>query len=441
MSAAGGEVLMNPISGTYRHGEPGGSDDSDPDSCLRFLADGKETEELFMVVDEELKMMAAVCEEGGQVLGPYLKHMGHLTHTEYLLRGRSHLDVRQILRQTMFAPTVTGSPVQNAARIITRYEPGGRGYYSGVLALLGSDEHGQTLDAPILIRTCELSAAGTFKASVGATLVRDSDPAGEVAETYAKLGGVRQALGTGAARPGGAVDRRFDDVRIEAALAARNETLAPFWTQRQAPAPAAEPRLRILIVNAEDEWTAMLAHQIRSLGMLADVCAWTAIPARPAADVVVAGPGPGDPTDAGDPRMGALRELIVDRIAQRLPLVAVCLSHQVLAAHLGMPIVKLPRSHQGTQLAIDLFGREERVGFYNSFAATVRGGAGVVPDGVEIAADPETGVVHGLRGPSFASVQFHAESILATYGIDILNRLITHTLRGAGRPGGSAGAR
>ncbi|NUU24345.1 MAG: hypothetical protein HOV68_23005, partial [Streptomycetaceae bacterium] len=84
VSAIGGEVVMNPISGTYRYP----ADGPDREGLLRFLRDGKEVDELFMVVDEELKMMSEVCDLGGQVLGPYLKEMGHLAHTEYVLRGQ-----------------------------------------------------------------------------------------------------------------------------------------------------------------------------------------------------------------------------------------------------------------------------------------------------------------------------------------------------------------
>ena len=61
-----------------------------------------------MVVDEELKMMCDICHEGGQVLGPFLKPMTHLVHTEYLLAGRTDRDVREVLRDTMYAATVTG---------------------------------------------------------------------------------------------------------------------------------------------------------------------------------------------------------------------------------------------------------------------------------------------------------------------------------------------
>ncbi|MEU1097466.1 chorismate-binding protein, partial [Streptomyces sp. NPDC005877] len=199
---AGGTVVMNPISGTYRYPAAGPT----AEDLLAFLSDEKEIDELSMVVDEELKMMCTVGDRGGVVVGPRLKEMAHLAHTEYELRGRSSMDAREVLRETMFAATVTGSPVQNACRVIERYETGGRGYYAGALALLGRDANGaQTLDSPILIRTADIAPDGRVRVPVGATLVRHSDPAGEVAETHAKAAGVLAALGVGggggAARP------------------------------------------------------------------------------------------------------------------------------------------------------------------------------------------------------------------------------------------------
>src|SRR3712207_6777541 len=131
VSVVDGLTMMNPSSGTFRHGSG---------DLLDVLADAKETEELYMVLDEELKMMAAVADGGGQVVGPYLKQMAHLTHTEYLLAGRGAMDVRDVLRETMFAPTVTGSPIENACRVIARHERRRRGSYAGVLALLDHED-------------------------------------------------------------------------------------------------------------------------------------------------------------------------------------------------------------------------------------------------------------------------------------------------------------
>ncbi len=194
----GGDVRMNPISGTFRIGHSG--PDGLKSRLLDFLQDEKEIYELFMVVDEELKMMCDICHEGGQVLGPFLKPMTHLVHTEYLLAGRTGRDVREVLRDTMYAATVTGSPVENACRLIKQYESEGRGYYGAALALLGRDPDGApTADSPIVIRTADVDLAGNLKVTAGATLVRDSDPYYEVAETHAKAGGILSRVRPGAA--------------------------------------------------------------------------------------------------------------------------------------------------------------------------------------------------------------------------------------------------
>ncbi|MGW5640570.1 chorismate-binding protein, partial [Streptomyces sp. NPDC003832] len=261
---SGGTVVMNPISGTYRYPAEGPT----PEHLLDFLADGKEIEELSMVVDEELKMMCTVGDMGGVVVGPRLKEMAHLAHTEYELRGRSSLDVREVLRETMFAATVTGSPVQNACRVIERYESGGRGYYAGALALVGRDSGGaQTLDSPILIRTADVSRDGRLRVPVGATLVRGSDPAGEVAETHAKAAGVLAALGVREGRPDAdAVRPRLaDDPRVRAALDGRRASLAPFWLRMQE--RSGELSGHALVVDGEDTFTAMLAHVLRAAGL------------------------------------------------------------------------------------------------------------------------------------------------------------------------------
>ena len=143
VSIHGGDVRMNPISGTFRIPRDGGDVKG---RLLDFLKDEKEIYELFMVVDEELKMMCDICHEGGQVLGPFLKPMSHLVHTEYLLAGRTDRDPREVLRDTMYAATVTGSPVENACRLIKQYETEGRGYYGAALAILGREAGGSPVD-------------------------------------------------------------------------------------------------------------------------------------------------------------------------------------------------------------------------------------------------------------------------------------------------------
>lgn len=423
----GGTVVMNPISGTYRYPAGGPT----PEHLLGFLADGKEIEELSMVVDEELKMMCTVGDMGGVAVGPRLKEMAHLAHTEYELRGRSSLDVREVLRETMFAATVTGSPVQNACRVIERHEVGGRGYYSGALALLGRDSGGaQTLDSPILIRTADIDAAGRLRVPVGATLVRGSDPAGEVAETHAKAAGVLAALGVRPSRPRTEAGRPklADDPRVRAALDGRRASLAPFWLRMQEPSRALEGHA--LVVDAEDTFTAMLAHVLRSSGLTVSVRRYDEEGLRATVlaheGPVVLGPGPGDPSDPADPRMRFLRALTADVLREtRHGVLGVCLGHELIAAELGLDIVRKEVPYQGAQTEIDLFGRRETVGFYNSFTARCDDAAAgeLAAHGVEVSR-AAGGEVHALRGPGFAGVQFHPESVLTLNGAAIVRELV-----------------
>ncbi|TDC77801.1 chorismate-binding protein [Micromonospora sp. KC606] len=458
VSVDDGLVMMNPISGTFRHT----GTLADRDALLRFLRDPKEVEELYMVLDEELKMMATVAEHGGQVVGPYLKEMSHLAHTEYLLAGRGTRDVREVLRETMFAPTVTGSPMENACRVIARHEPAGRRYYSGVLALLGRDAGGrQTLDAPILIRTAEISPAGELRVPVGATLVRHSTAAGEVAETHAKAAGVLAAFGLGpqapvpataarhdsagtaahpadpTAHPAGASRRGAeaalaDDPEVRAALAERNAPLARFWLDQRLPGAITLPGLvgrRALIVDGEDTFTGMLAHQLGALGLAVEVRPWRRPGALEAYDLVVVGPGPGDPRAAGEPKMAALSGLLTARLAAGLPTLAVCLGHQLLAGLLGLPLHRREAPYQGLQREVTVFGTPRRVGFYATFTALADADRVGSPYGpVELSRDPVDAAVHALRGPGFAGVQFHPESVLSRDGMAVLADLLGHLL-------------
>jgi phenazine biosynthesis protein phzE len=423
VSVEDGLVMMNPISGTYRHSEA----TDEPDGLLRFLADRKEIDELYMVLDEELKMMADVADRGGQVVGPYLKEMSHLTHTEYLLVGEGSHDVREVLRRTMFAPTVTGSPIENACRVIARHEGRGRGYYAGVLALLGHDEAGrQTLDAPILIRTAEIGRDGRLRVPVGATLVRDSTAAGEVRETYAKAAGILRAFDVSVGA-GPAPAFSSADPRISAALAARNTGLARFWLDRAAatPVPALAGR-RVLIVDGEDSFTAMLAHQLRALGLAVTLRSYRDPGPLAGFDLVVPGPGPGDPGDLTDPRIAALHGVVAELLDRGQPMLAVCLGHQVLCAQLGLTLHRRRAPYQGLRRDVDLFGQAHRVGFYATFTALSDVDELDTPYGpVRLARDAADGTVHALRADCFAGVQFHPESVLTEHGLDIVAGLVT----------------
>ncbi|MFI5756938.1 anthranilate synthase family protein [Streptomyces sp. NPDC051569] len=441
VSLRGGTAVMNPVSGTYRY-PPGGPT---LPGLLEFLSDEKESDELYMVLDEELKMMARVCDGGGRVVGPRLKEMARLAHTEYLIEGRSRREPQEILRETMFAPTVTGSPLESACRVISRYEPQGRGYYSGVMALIGREGGGRSLDSAILIRTADIDRTGRVSIGVGATLVRHSDPVSEAAETTAKAAGLLAALegerpcpgDLPGARPVPAAagqGRLGDHPAVRSALRERNADLARFWfagdTARGKPVPALAGR-RVLIVDAEDTFTAMIGHQLRSLGPEVTVRRFDEEYSLDDHDLVVMGPGPGDPRDTEDPRIAHLHTAIGSLLERRRPFLAVCLSHQVLSRRLGLDVTRCQVCHQGTRRETDLFGTRVLAGFYNTFAARCdedefhHPGVGRI----EVSRDAGSGEVHALRGPRFVSMQFHAESVLTPDGRHIWATHMEEVLR------------
>jgi phenazine biosynthesis protein phzE len=444
VSLEAGVCTMNPISGTLRR--PPSS--ATREQILAFLNDPKERDELAMVVDEELKMLAEVGDRGGVIDGPYLKEMAHLAHTEYYIRAHTTMDAREVLRATMFAPTATGSPIRNAFRVIRRHESSGRGYYGGVAALIDRDARGgQRMDAPLLLRVAYLDPADdSVRVPVGATLVRGSDPYGEVLETHAKAAGVLKAFGvvsvsadsaagapTGSA---GATDSTeaatatapvwSEDPEVVAALAARNERLSPAWAAYHAPGELEAPELAgrsTLIIDNEDAFTSMLAVQLRSLGLRVTRLAYDAVDALDY-DLVVLGPGPGDPRDQGDPRMRRGRTLAQRLLEGRRPTLAICLGHQLLCAELGLELHRRPTPNQGAQIPVGLFGRTEALGFYNSYSVLAPP-AGSAP-GWELAHDgPE---LAALRGPHYTGLQFHPESVLTRDGLGILRRELVRLL-------------
>jgi phenazine biosynthesis protein phzE len=310
------------------------------------------------------------------------------------------------------------------------------------------------MDASLLLRVAYLDPAdGSVRIPVGATLVRGSDPYEEVRETRAKAAGVLRAFGVfdaddaragdevgDEAAAGAATATRedddglrqwADDPRVLATLAARNEGLAPFWLREHASGEFVVPELlgrSVLIVDNEDAFTSMLTVQLRALGLEVTRTPYAAVDGSAGYeehdgladfDLVVLGPGPGDPRDLGLPKVRVGRALIQRLFAREQPVLGVCLGHQFLCAAMGFELVRRPEPNQGTQVEVDLYGRRELVGYYNSFAALAPGFD--VP-GLRVATLPGSRELVAMRGPGYAGVQFHAESVFSLDGLGILRR-------------------
>ena len=306
--------------------------------------------------------MSAVCSDGGRITGPHLKEMSRLTHTEYVLRGRSRLDPRDILRETMFAPTVTGSPMQNACTVITRHEthparvllrrrgavhaahrrdPRRRVHARPRCA----DPHPHRLPrttAGCAYRSARLSCATPTRTARSAR--RTARPPACSARSArspatvrrSRLRRCRPTRSTRMPRPPSARPLA-DDPDIATLLASRNARLASFWLNPQDALAAGGPfeGRSAIVVDAEDRFTTMLAHQLRHLGLDVEIVPWSDVTDEQidGAELIVSGPGPGDPRDPSTPRMRRMREVVARRRASGRPLLAVCLSHQILAAH------------------------------------------------------------------------------------------------------------
>lgn len=421
-------VTMNPISGTVARGM------ADPDTekarLLGFLADPKEADELSMVLDEELKMLASLCEPGSvSVTGPGLRHMSRVTHTEFTIEGTTGRPLADVLVHTMFAPAVTGSPIRNACRVIARHEPHGRSYYAGYLGLVEpAGDSTYTFDSAINIRSAQVRWHGDswrMRTDVGATLVRNSSPQRELAETQAKAAAILSAVCAETVVPGDLGLRRFDrpeppaadDPDLVRAIGQRRTDINPLWFGATAEYGAAARRA--VLVDAEDDFNSMLAHQLSAFGYDVDIVPNEhAVRALDDDTLLIFGPGPGDPCDESDPRIAVLEQALTKALTTSRPFLAVCLSHQILCRILGFGIHRLAVPNQGTARNVDWFGSRRRLGFYNAFAATSGKTTGLRYP-VEVATD-SAGDITGLTAETFVSMQFHPESALSVDGTTVL---------------------
>ena len=107
-----------------------------------------------------------------------------------------------------------------------------------------------------MIRTADVDLEGRLKVTAGATLVRDSEAAYEVAETHAKAGGILAAFGLvePASPAAEGLDELTRDEDVVIALGSRNQRLSRFWLTDQGGSPPA-PELKgktAVILDGED---------------------------------------------------------------------------------------------------------------------------------------------------------------------------------------------
>jgi len=411
----GQTTLMNPISGTLP--KSGGNL---RERLEEFITDPKEVNELFQVLDEELKIICKLCPDGGKVIGPFLKEMGTLIHTEYILEGFGRTDIWLALKESLFAATMVGSPLQNAARIVKRYEKESRGYYSSVICLFGKDKNDQTyMDNAITIRTIEIKRTGEFVIQSGNSIVRDSVPEQETKELKAKAQGLINAMLN---KKKIQTESLQVDEAIQNKLMSRNKYLSKFWLKTYIKEKVEKSTITLDLIDNEDDFIYMIKHMLDSLGYITKVYKYYDYKFNPDTDIVLIGPGPGDPNNEKHDKMVVLYGITKELLKNGAKIMGVCLGHQILLKSLGYELTRAQIPFQGMQKEIDLFGKPQNVGFYNSYFVLDNGNPNA------IVSKGEDGKIYAYKGINCISYQFHFESVLTQNGLEIIKDSVDYLM-------------
>ncbi len=139
---------------------------------------------------------------------------------------------------------------------------------------------------------------------------------------------------------------------------------------------------------------------------------------------ILISPGPGTPDDAG------ISLNLIERFANKLPILGVCLGHQAIGQFFGGKVVRGPEPVHGKPVSIKHDGRTLFDGIPQDFAAGRYHSLVVekssLPDCLEISAESPDGLVMAMRHKELPieGVQFHPESILSEHGKVLLQNFL-----------------
>ncbi|MFN8314767.1 MAG: aminodeoxychorismate/anthranilate synthase component II [Cyclobacteriaceae bacterium] len=182
--------------------------------------------------------------------------------------------------------------------------------------------------------------------------------------------------------------------------------------------------MKILLLDNYDSFTYNLVHLIRSLGHQVDVIRNDKITLEgvKAYDKIVLSPGPGVPDEAG------IMKSVVKEYGPTKSILGVCLGHQGIAEVYGAKLFNMPQVRHGVTCSLQVSDSGEalyrgvpdtfQVAQYHSWAVK----AGSVPDDLKVTAVNEAGLIMSIAHRRFdvRGVQYHPESIMTSYGKEIM---------------------
>ena len=184
----------------------------------------------------------------------------------------------------------------------------------------------------------------------------------------------------------------------------------------------------ILVVDHHDSFTWNLVHSLARTGAPITVAQADALTLQEVEALaprgIVLSPGPGRPEDA------LLARALVHRFAGRVPLLGVCLGHQVLCLAFGARVVHAPRLMHGRVSAIAHDGLGLFTGLPSPLVVARYHSLVVDPASLpgELAASAmsDAGELMAVRHRAYdvEGVQFHPESFLTEHGQALVARWV-----------------
>ncbi|WHO74737.1 anthranilate synthase [Rhizobium sp. BT03] len=405
---SGRRIETCPISGTIKRGD---DPIADSEQILKLLNSKKDESELTMCSDVDRNDKSRVCEPGSvKVIGRrQIEMYSRLIHTVDHIEGRlrDDMDAFDGFLSHAWAVTVTGAPKLWAMRFIESREKSPRAWYGGAIGMVGFNGD---MNTGLTLRTVRIKD-GIAEVRAGATLLNDSDPHEEEAETELKASAMLSAIRD--AKTGNSGKTQRDVASVGKGVS-------------------------ILLVDHEDSFVHTLANYFRQTGATVSTVR-TPVPEeifdRLNPDLVVLSPGPGTPKDFD------CKATIKKARARNLPIFGVCLGLQALAEayggelrHLALPMHGKPSRIRVLEPGIVFSGlsREVTVGRYHSIFAD----PSTLPREFIITAESEDGTIMGIEHAKepIAAVQFHPESIMTLggdAGMRMIENVVAHLARKA----------